>query len=254
MSTGTEHETKLPGHDLAIFGSTRGRDLSQNSVSSKSTISNKIRASLAPSFIERGRHESPPPTPVASTFKPGHRRVPTALRSIPPIHLHESEDEAAQSDCSAASSRPASPVVVAEGRELPVWIPVPSQTDSGDDEPTITIDASRTSGAARRRSIIRLSIGNPPCGRALQREATLTTPALAVPGERTEGKQLKHKRSRSALSNLLSPNSKSRPGKSRPEGKEPVTPSQVVVEGNARSQVTDKKEGLLRWAVNKLRK
>ncbi|KAI5481803.1 hypothetical protein MNV49_000080 [Pseudohyphozyma bogoriensis] len=161
----------------------------------------KIRPSLTPSFVDGSASASPTLTsfPTSSTssspadselvrvadssmstvssftssavdeFKPGHRRIPTAIRNVPSILLTESADEGSESDCSRsetpcserALSPPPAPRLVEPGRQLPTCRPsssfhlspvlthtlkgVPEEIsdndeDDGDvDEPTITI-------------------------------------------------------------------------------------------------------------------
>ncbi|BGP35513.1 hypothetical protein JCM10296v2_007351 [Rhodotorula toruloides] len=98
---------------------------------------------------------SPPTSPEPSTgeFKPGHRRIPTAIRNLPSVVLHESADDGdySESDYSradtpaferVASPRPP-PRIVEEARQLPTWVPDDfSDDEEGEadvDEPTVTL-------------------------------------------------------------------------------------------------------------------
>lgn len=145
----------------------------------------KIRPSLAPSFIAssppqatRSPAESSSVGSIGSgysadaltaTFKPGHRRIPTAIRSVPSILLTESADDESESEWARSetpgsvysfervASPPPTPRVVEEGRQLPIWVPEEDSDDDGDvDEPTITI-ISTPSKLKKRPSNIRRS-------------------------------------------------------------------------------------------------
>ncbi|BGP11529.1 hypothetical protein JCM10049v2_007436 [Rhodotorula toruloides] len=98
---------------------------------------------------------SPPTSPGASMgeFKPGHRRIPTAIRNLPSVVLHESADDGdySESDYSRAdtpafervASPPPPPRIVEEARQLPTWVPDDfSDDEDGEadvDEPTVTL-------------------------------------------------------------------------------------------------------------------
>ncbi|TKA54434.1 hypothetical protein B0A53_03127 [Rhodotorula sp. CCFEE 5036] len=95
--------------------------------------------------------------PRTPPFRPGHRRIPTAIRNTPTVILHESTDDG---DCSESDysrtgtavfdarlvSPPPPPRVVAEAQRLPTWVPDSDSDDAsgeGDvDEPTITLSSS----------------------------------------------------------------------------------------------------------------
>ncbi|GAA5906348.1 hypothetical protein JCM6882_002706 [Rhodosporidiobolus microsporus] len=92
------------------------------------------------------------------SFKPGHRRIPTAIRNVPSVVLHESADDGdySESDYSRAdtpfervASPPPPPRVVEPSRQLPTWVPTDASDDEdpsedGDvDEPTIRISTPR---------------------------------------------------------------------------------------------------------------
>uniref|UniRef100_A0A0K3CPP3 BY PROTMAP: gi/472585588/gb/EMS23139.1/ serine/threonine protein kinase [Rhodosporidium toruloides NP11] gi/647400728/emb/CDR46445.1/ RHTO0S12e04522g1_1 [Rhodosporidium toruloides] n=1 Tax=Rhodotorula toruloides TaxID=5286 RepID=A0A0K3CPP3_RHOTO len=92
---------------------------------------------------------SPPTSPEASTgeFKPGHRRIPTAIRNLPSVVLHESADDGdySESDYSRAdtpafervASPPPPPRIVEEARQLPTCKSCHGEADV--DEPTVTL-------------------------------------------------------------------------------------------------------------------
>ncbi|BGP27775.1 serine/threonine protein kinase [Rhodotorula toruloides] len=101
---------------------------------------------------------SPPTSPDTSTgeFKPGHRRIPTAIRNLPSVVLHESADDGdySESDYSRADTPafervvsppppPPPPRIVEEARQLPTWV-LDEYSDDEDaeadvDEPTVTL-------------------------------------------------------------------------------------------------------------------
>ncbi|GAA5973961.1 hypothetical protein JCM11641_001243 [Rhodosporidiobolus odoratus] len=97
--------------------------------------------------------KSRPSPPKKDNFKRGHRRIPTAIRNVPSVVLHESADDGdcAESDYSRSdtpfervASPPTAPRVVEPSRMLPTWVPTdPSDEGSeGDvDEPTVTISS-----------------------------------------------------------------------------------------------------------------
>ncbi|BGP51840.1 hypothetical protein JCM10450v2_007796 [Rhodotorula kratochvilovae] len=96
------------------------------------------------------------PSISQSEFKPGHRRIPTAIRNVPSVVLHESADDAdfSESDYSRAdtpafervASPPPPPRVVEPSRQLPTWVPEDLSSDEGSDadvdEPTIKLTGS----------------------------------------------------------------------------------------------------------------
>ncbi|GAA5908847.1 hypothetical protein JCM8208_005599 [Rhodotorula glutinis] len=115
-------------------------------------------------------------------FKPGHRRIPTAIRNLPSVVLHESADDAdfSESDYSRAdtpaldrvASPPPPPRVVEPSRQLPTWVPEDVSSDEGSDadvdEPTIKLVAGSPSRIKRKPS----------------RTASMRTPTKGTPSER----------------------------------------------------------------------
>ncbi|GJN94468.1 hypothetical protein Rhopal_007548-T1 [Rhodotorula paludigena] len=125
-------------------------------------------------------------------FKPGHRRIPTAIRNVPSVVLHESADDAdfSESDCSRANtpaferamSPPPPPRVVEPSRQLPTWVPQDVSSDEGSDadvdEPTVKLDSSPTrikrqrSHASSIRTTKKASVtatyGDPPTSSAVR--------------------------------------------------------------------------------------
>ncbi|GAA6059732.1 hypothetical protein JCM10212_000260 [Sporobolomyces blumeae] len=111
--------------------------------------------------------KSPPSVPE---YRPGHRRIPTNIRNVPSVVLHESaddEDFASESEVSRAetpaeriASPPPPPRVVEPPRQLPTWVPTGSDDDSDSDEnmadidePTITLATpTKASKAASHRA------------------------------------------------------------------------------------------------------
>ncbi|GAA6054668.1 hypothetical protein JCM3770_006378 [Rhodotorula araucariae] len=99
---------------------------------------------------------SSPRTASQTDFKPGHRRIPTAIRNVPSVVLHESADDTdfSESECSHAdtlvldrvASSPPPPRVVEPSRQLPTWIPEDLSSDESSDadvdEPTIKLTGS----------------------------------------------------------------------------------------------------------------
>ncbi|KAK4056431.1 hypothetical protein OIO90_002574 [Microbotryomycetes sp. JL221] len=167
----------------------------------------KIRASLAPSFtgqsdVDSGQALSTSeasdtggkflsstsnnvfskPRPASQTdslepsasFKRKHRRIPTNIRSVPPIYLTESGDDDQESDANddstpdspcaahdadATGPQPPKAKIVEQGRVLPTWVPKPIDSDSEDDadvdEPTLTLNT--TPKRNRKKSAHRIS-------------------------------------------------------------------------------------------------
>lgn len=231
----------------------------QNSVKARFSVSNRIRASLAPSFIDRVRHESPAPIVAVATtsFKPGHRRVPTALRSVPSIHLHESEDEVECSESSITGSRPPSPKVVAQGRELPVWIPDSAadrlEGTESDEEPTLTIHTvsiNSRNDVVHPKAIASVVSSNDDADVSDGTSAAAVLLAPARSSKNDETPQLKHKRSRSVLSNMLSLRTSSRsPSLTSSTSQNECESAESLLKN------CDKKKGgsMIRRAVNRLR-
>ncbi|GAA5848645.1 hypothetical protein JCM9279_002727 [Rhodotorula babjevae] len=99
-------------------------------------------------------------------FKPGHRRIPTAIRNLPSVVLHESADDAdfSESDYSRVdtpafdrvASPPPPPRIVEQSRQLPTWVPEDVSSDEGSDadvdEPTIKLVAGSPSRIKRKPS------------------------------------------------------------------------------------------------------
>ncbi|GAA5963340.1 hypothetical protein JCM21900_002044 [Sporobolomyces salmonicolor] len=92
------------------------------------------------------------PSPPKTAFKPGHRRIPTAIRNVPSVVLHESADDEdmvsdsdygsrAETPFERVASPPPPPRVMEPHRQLPTWVPDDSDSDQdGDvDEPTVTL-------------------------------------------------------------------------------------------------------------------
>ncbi|GAA6038292.1 hypothetical protein JCM8097_003927 [Rhodosporidiobolus ruineniae] len=136
------------------------RSLSPSSLLDSSTFSPPPRKSSFRRFSPKKSAEvlaSPPTSPTSSTtstsFKPGHRRIPTAIRSVPSVVLYESADDGdySESDYSRAdtpfdrvASPPPPPRVVEAARQLPQWVPADmsdsdSEQEADVDEPTVTI-------------------------------------------------------------------------------------------------------------------
>ncbi|GAA6004668.1 uncharacterized protein JCM10292_005710 [Rhodotorula paludigena] len=136
---------------------------------------------------------SPITSPLSEPdFKPGHRRIPTAIRNVPSVVLHESADDAdfSESDYSRANtpaferamSPPPPPRVVEPSRQLPTWVPQDVSSDEGSDadvdEPTVKLDSSPTrikrqrSHASSIRTTKRASVTatfvNPPVSSAVR--------------------------------------------------------------------------------------
>ncbi|GAA6008385.1 hypothetical protein JCM10207_000108 [Rhodosporidiobolus poonsookiae] len=124
-----------------------------NTIASPPPRQSSLRRSLSSAFSANS------PTQEKSVFKRGHRRIPTAIRSVPSVILYESANDGdySESDYSRAgtpfegataarvASPPPPPRVVAPSRQLPTWVPTDSD-DSDDsngdgdiDEPTVTI-------------------------------------------------------------------------------------------------------------------
>ncbi|GAA5872039.1 hypothetical protein JCM16303_000953 [Sporobolomyces ruberrimus] len=150
----------------------------QQEKASKSPSSNSAPRKLK--AIGSGMPQTPSP-PLVQEFKPGHRRIPTAIRNVPSVVLHESADEevfVAQQEDSAVgksseglriASPPPPPRVVEPSRKLPTWIAEDSDNDEEEnladvDEPTITIGMVPRSG--RPSNIV-------PLGTKTAKEASL---------------------------------------------------------------------------------
>ncbi|GAA5992416.1 hypothetical protein JCM5350_000973 [Sporobolomyces pararoseus] len=137
-------------------------DRSLDSIQEASSVSTprktKPRGSPKPSLSKSGSRESlktQTPSPPAVGFKPGHRRIPTAIRNVPSVVLHESGDDgeievepetaAGETSSVRLASPPPPPRVVAPSRQLPTWVIDESDEEEEDenladvDEPTITI-------------------------------------------------------------------------------------------------------------------
>ncbi|GAA5901464.1 uncharacterized protein JCM6883_000219 [Sporobolomyces salmoneus] len=109
-----------------------------------------------------------PSPPNAQGFKPGHRRIPTAIRNVPSVVLHESGDDAdleiesegstAETSSSRIASPPPPPRVVEPPRQLPTWVADDSDEeedqDADVDEPTITIGMTPRTGRPSKVSVL----------------------------------------------------------------------------------------------------
>ncbi|GAA6024744.1 hypothetical protein JCM8202_002907 [Rhodotorula sphaerocarpa] len=191
-----------------------------------------------------------------SEFRPGHRRIPTAIRNTPSVILHESADDGdhseldfSRADTPAFDSRVASPPppprIVAEARQLPIWISTEaddddeSDLDADVDEPTLRFEPSPARVARQFHDMSPKVVkplstssplgrphrggnpGNPrppstvsalPFTNLHQRSDSASTfnslaSSTAVPSPAEKGLRGLHKRSRSVLSffSLLSP-------------------------------------------------
>ncbi|GAA5903049.1 hypothetical protein JCM5296_001722 [Sporobolomyces johnsonii] len=141
------------------------------------------------------------PSPPKATFKPGHRRIPTAIRNVPSVVLHESaddEDMVSESDCGSRAetpferiaSPPPPPRVMEPPRQLPTWVPDDSDSDQdGDvDEPTVTLS---TPNRQRKPSTLCASISHknatPTTSTVDLHEHTLkTSPITKLEAQRVE--------------------------------------------------------------------
>ncbi|GAA5926473.1 serine/threonine-protein kinase [Sporobolomyces koalae] len=109
---------------------------------------------------------TPPSSSPGQGFKPGHRRIPTAIRNVPCVMLHESGDEADESAEPESpnfgntpgpkiASPPPAPRVVTPSRQLPTWVSTESDEDGSassiEDEPTVTF--GMTPQAERPRAV-----------------------------------------------------------------------------------------------------
>ncbi|KAL8279852.1 hypothetical protein RQP46_007702 [Phenoliferia psychrophenolica] len=162
----------------------------------------KIRPSLAPSFIGSTTgscfsmlSNASGVDDLTATFKPGHRRIPTAIRSLPSILLTESADDESDREGATRSETPGSifseriasppptPRIVEESRQLPMWVPEELSSDEDDadiDEPTIKIDISTPTKLRRRTSstLPTLSSTTPSSGGLFQ-QFVAATPGIS---------------------------------------------------------------------------
>ncbi|BGP20225.1 hypothetical protein JCM10213_005921 [Rhodosporidiobolus nylandii] len=93
------------------------------------------------------------PSSPPSSFRRGHRRIPTAIRNVPSVVLHESADDGdySESDYSRAdtpfervASPPPPPRVMEPPRQLPTWVAADDSSEGSDgdvDEPTLKISS-----------------------------------------------------------------------------------------------------------------
>ncbi|KAK4698616.1 hypothetical protein P7C70_g7657, partial [Phenoliferia sp. Uapishka_3] len=181
----------------------------------------KIRPSLAPSFIRSCPPPGSPPErlPLSSsstcssysvlsadsgcedntaTFKPGHRRIPTNIRSVPSILLTESADDESESEYARSetpgsvyservASPPPEPRIVEEARQLPIWVPDDLSSDDEDadvDEPTIKIDVISTPTKLRRTPVAaspkaKASMASMPSSTGLFNQFVAATPGVS---------------------------------------------------------------------------
>ncbi|GAA5985759.1 hypothetical protein JCM10908_007102 [Rhodotorula pacifica] len=132
------------------FNSTEKLQLASSPAASPA--SDHTTAVLEQSLSSSFRTGAPGSTPAL--FRPGHRRIPTAIRNTPSVVVHESADDGdcSESDYSRAdtpafdaqlASPPPPPRVVAEARQLPTWVPNEDSDDTDReadvDEPTLKL-------------------------------------------------------------------------------------------------------------------
>ncbi|GAA6020496.1 hypothetical protein JCM11491_001375 [Sporobolomyces phaffii] len=115
------------------------------------------------------KSQSPSP-PTIQRSKPGHRRIPTAIRNVPSVVLYESSDDFdSQIDCSGATatesssariaSPPPPPRIVEPPRRLPTWVVDDSDGDEDEnltdaEDPTITIGMTPRNGKVTKGAIV----------------------------------------------------------------------------------------------------
>jgi len=149
-------------NSVAAFNKTGTSSPVRNAEGKRSTAV-RMRLSATPSFVERSESSASDYgwvanssttslafSPMTSTgFKPGHKRVPTAIRNVPSIYLTSDADDDGDTDQSGwrsdtpSSDRVASPPptpttsIVQEGQQLPMWVPASdSDSDGGTEEDT----------------------------------------------------------------------------------------------------------------------
>ncbi|GAA5958280.1 hypothetical protein JCM3765_004777 [Sporobolomyces pararoseus] len=154
------------------------------------------RPSLRKSRSPRSLKTQTPSSPAIG-FKPGHRRIPTAIRNVPSVVLHESGDDedmeldsessAGETSSTRIASPPPPPRVVAPSRQLPTWVIDESDEEDEDenladvDEPTITIGMTPQAMEPGRVS----SLGSPGAFSRSSR-STLASETISMEDQRVE--------------------------------------------------------------------
>ncbi|GAA5883085.1 hypothetical protein JCM3774_000574 [Rhodotorula dairenensis] len=151
LSRRTPETTPSPHIDPFLI-SPSGTPRTPSPASRAGAFTGPIEPAAMEDFLRTG---APGFTPAL--FRPGHRRIPTAIRNTPTVVVHESSDDGdcSVSDCSRTdtpasdarvTSSPRVSRVVAEAQQLPAWVPNDDSDNTVDeadiDEPTIKLDCS----------------------------------------------------------------------------------------------------------------